>query len=127
MTADITDRKMAEERQALLAREVDHRAKNALALVQAIVRMTKANSIEAYVTAVEGRIKALSRVHTVLSQSRWEGADLNRLVVHVNSRHSRFQRIPEELTTETQRHREDRKQGLKTTSLVFSVPLCLCG
>ena len=80
VTVDITDRKLAEERQALLAREVDHRAKNALALVQAIVRMTKANSIEAYVTAVEGRIKALSRVHTVLSQSRWEGADLAGLV-----------------------------------------------
>jgi two-component sensor histidine kinase len=71
---------MAEERQALLAREVDHRAKNALALVQAIVRMTKAGNIEAYITAVEGRIKALSRVHTVLSQSRWEGADLAGLV-----------------------------------------------
>jgi len=80
VTVDITDRKMAEERQALLAREVDHRAKNALALVQAIVRMTKAHSIEAYVTAVEGRIKALSRVHTVLSHSRWEGADLAGLV-----------------------------------------------
>jgi PAS domain S-box-containing protein len=80
VTADITDRKKAEERQALLAREVDHRAKNALALVQAIVRMTRANSIEAYMTAVEGRIKALSRVHTVLSQSRWEGADLTGLV-----------------------------------------------
>jgi PAS domain S-box-containing protein len=80
VTADITDRKKAEERQALLAREVDHRAKNALALVQAIVRMTRANSIEAYIAAVEGRIKALSRVHTVLSQSRWEGADLTGLV-----------------------------------------------
>jgi PAS domain S-box-containing protein len=80
VTVDITDRKMAEERQALLAREVDHRAKNALALVQAIVRMTKAHNIEAYVTAVEGRIKALSRVHTVLSHSRWEGADLAGLV-----------------------------------------------
>lgn len=80
VTADITARKRAEERQALLAREVDHRAKNALALVQAIVRMTKAGSIEAYIGAVEGRIKALSRVHTVLSHSRWEGADLAGLV-----------------------------------------------
>lgn len=80
VTADITDRKKAEERQALLAREVDHRAKNALALVQAIVRMTRATTIDAYITAVEGRIKALSRVHTVLSQSRWEGADLSGLV-----------------------------------------------
>jgi PAS domain S-box-containing protein len=80
VTADNTDRKKAEERQALLAREVDHRAKNALALVQAIVRMTRAGNIEDYIGAVEGRIKALSRVHTVLSQSRWEGADLAGLV-----------------------------------------------
>ncbi len=80
VTADITDRKKAEERQALLAREVDHRAKNALALVQAIVRMTRAGNIETYIAAVEGRIKALSRVHTVLSHSRWEGADLTGLV-----------------------------------------------
>jgi PAS domain S-box-containing protein len=80
VTADITGRKKAEERQALLAREVDHRAKNALALVQAIVRMTRATNIDAYIAAVEGRIKALSRVHTVLSQSRWEGADLRGLV-----------------------------------------------
>jgi PAS domain S-box-containing protein len=80
VVADITDRKKAEERQALLAREVDHRAKNALALVQAIVRMTRANDIDSYIVAVEGRIKALSRVHTVLSQSRWQGADLTGLI-----------------------------------------------
>ncbi len=42
--------------------------------------MTKAGNIDAYIAAVEGRIKALSRVHTVLSQSRWEGADLAGLV-----------------------------------------------
>src|SRR5262245_49580390 len=66
-TIDITERKEAEERQALLAREVDHRAKNALALVQSIVRLTRAKTVEAYTTAVEGRIKALSRAHTVLS------------------------------------------------------------
>ena len=49
VTVDITDRKEAEERQALLAREVDHRAKNALALVQSIVRLTRAGSVAAYV------------------------------------------------------------------------------
>jgi len=80
VTFDITDRKEAEERQTLLAREVDHRAKNALALVQSILRLTRAKSLPAYVTAVEGRIKALSRAHTVLSQSRWHGADLRGLV-----------------------------------------------
>jgi PAS domain S-box-containing protein len=79
VTVDITDRKEIEERQVLLAREVDHRAKNALALVQSIVRLTRAESIKDYVGAVEGRIKSLSRAHTVLALSRWQGADLGGL------------------------------------------------
>src|SRR5438876_5778757 len=41
VTVDITERKRAEERQNLLTREVDHRAKNALALAQSIVRLTR--------------------------------------------------------------------------------------
>src|SRR5205807_10601559 len=80
VTVDITDRKEAEERQALLSREVDHRAKNALALVQSIVRLTRSDTIKAYIAAVDGRIGALSRAHTLLAQSRWQGADLARLV-----------------------------------------------
>jgi PAS domain S-box-containing protein len=80
VTVDITDRKEAEERQALLAREVDHRARNALALVQSIVRLTRADSIKSYIGAVDGRIGALSRAHTLLAQSRWQGAELVRLV-----------------------------------------------
>jgi PAS domain S-box-containing protein len=80
VTVDITDRKEAEERQALLAREVDHRARNALAVVQSIVRLTRARDVESHVTAVEGRIRALARAHVLLSQSRWQGADLGTLV-----------------------------------------------
>src|SRR5947199_3325264 len=80
VTVDITDRKEAEERQALLASEVDHRARNALALVQSIVRLTRADDIKSYIAAVEGRIAALSRAHTLLAHSRWQGADLARLV-----------------------------------------------
>jgi len=77
---DITDRKEAEERQSLLAREVDHRARNALAVVQAIIRLTRAKTVDGYVEAVEGRIRALSRAHMLLSHARWQGADLGRLV-----------------------------------------------
>jgi PAS domain S-box-containing protein len=77
---EITKRKEAEERQDLLAREVDHRARNALAVVQSIVRLTRANSVDGYVMAVEGRIKALARAHALLSDSRWSGADLATLV-----------------------------------------------
>ena len=81
VTTDITERKETENRQALLAREVDHRAKNTLAIVQAIVRMAKRDSIEEYVKAVEGRIGALAQTHELLSQSRWEGADMKRLIL----------------------------------------------
>jgi PAS domain S-box-containing protein len=77
---DITKRKEAEERQDLLAREVDHRARNALAVVQSIVRLTRASTVDGYIAAVEGRIKALARAHALLSDSRWHGADLGALV-----------------------------------------------
>jgi two-component sensor histidine kinase/CheY-like chemotaxis protein len=80
VTVDITERKHAEERQSLLTREVDHRAKNALALAQSIVRLTRAHDVDAYVRAVEGRITALARVHTILSLSSWQGAEINRLI-----------------------------------------------
>ena len=80
VTSDITDRKAAEERSVLLAREVDHRAKNALALVQSILRLTKASSIESYREAIDGRIASLSHAHTLLSESRWQGAELQTLV-----------------------------------------------
>jgi two-component sensor histidine kinase len=80
VTVDITERKRAEERQNLLSREVDHRAKNALALAQSIVRLTRAPNVGAYIQAVEGRITALARVHTILSLSSWQGAEVRRLV-----------------------------------------------
>lgn len=81
VTTDITFRKSAEERQTLLAREVDHRAKNALAVVQAIVRLARRETIEEYVASVEGRIGALAKTHELLSNARWEGADLLHLIL----------------------------------------------
>ena len=80
VTADITDRKEAEARQVLLAREVDHRARNTLAVIQSIIRLTRAKTVKDYVHGIEGRIKALARAHTLLSDSRWNGADLATLV-----------------------------------------------
>ncbi len=80
VTIDITERKLAEQRQNLLAQEVDHRAKNALALAQSIVRLTRGEDVRAYIAAVEGRINALARVHTILSLSSWQGAGIRRLV-----------------------------------------------
>jgi two-component sensor histidine kinase/DNA-binding response OmpR family regulator len=80
VSVDITDRKRAEERQLLLAREVDHRAKNTLAVVLSVLRLTKAKSTPEFITTVEGRIHALAATHNLLSATHWEGADLCRIV-----------------------------------------------
>jgi len=80
VTLDITDLKEAEARRELLAREVDHRARNMLAIVQSIVHMTKAPSINDFVRIVEGRIRALSIAHALLAESRWEGAKLDQVI-----------------------------------------------
>ena len=80
VTVDITDRKRAEERQVLLAREVDHRAKNTLAVVLSVLRLTRAPTTAEFVTAVEGRVHALAATHNLLSSTRWEGADLRKIV-----------------------------------------------
>ncbi len=77
---DVTDRKQAEERERLLARELDHRAKNLLALVQAAVQLTQANTVKDFRAAIEGRLHALAHAHSLLAQSRWFGADLRTLV-----------------------------------------------
>lgn len=77
---DVTGRYEAEDRQRLLMREVDHRAKNALAVAQAVVRLSRADSIEAFTGAVEGRISSLARSHSLLAQAAWSGADLERLI-----------------------------------------------
>ncbi len=77
---DITERRANEEARALLAREVDHRAKNALAVAQALVGLTKADTVEGFADAIRGRIAALARAHTLLSQSQWRGAPLEQLI-----------------------------------------------
>lgn len=77
---DITERKEGEERQRLLSREVDHRAKNALAVVQSALRLTRAEDLPSYVRAVSGRVSALARAQTLLAEDRWHGADLRALL-----------------------------------------------
>ncbi len=77
---DITERKRAEEHAKILSREMDHRAKNLLALMQATVHLTHADTIEEFKAAIEGRLRALSNAHSLLVESRWAGAKLHSLV-----------------------------------------------
>lgn len=77
---DITERKTSEEARLLLAREVDHRAKNALAVAQALVGLTKADTVEDFAEAIRGRISSLARAHSLLAQSQWRGVPLEQLI-----------------------------------------------
>jgi PAS domain S-box-containing protein len=77
---DITERRRADEHARMLAREIDHRSKNLLALVHATVQLTQSGTVDELKKAIGGRIQALSNAHTLLGQSRWTGADLRRLV-----------------------------------------------
>jgi PAS domain S-box-containing protein len=79
---DITGRKRAEQRQALLLAELNHRAKNLLALLQAIARQTatRAATPAAFVAAFEGRLRALAAAHDLLTASGWRGAGLRVLL-----------------------------------------------
>jgi PAS domain S-box-containing protein len=77
---DVTERRHAEERQMLLAREVDHRAKNVLAVVQSIISLTRDADPAKFRAAVTGRIAALARAHTLLARDGWNSAGLRELV-----------------------------------------------
>jgi PAS domain S-box-containing protein len=79
---DITERKRAEDLQRLLLGELNHRVKNTLATVQAIAHQTlrRARSPVDFVSSFSGRVQALARAHTLLTQSTWLGADVMDMV-----------------------------------------------
>jgi two-component sensor histidine kinase len=60
-----------------LAREAEHRSKNLLASVQAIVKLSQSDASEGLKHAIEGRIRALANVHSLFVESRWIGAELS--------------------------------------------------
>lgn len=78
---DITGQKEAEERQALLTHELEHRIKNILAMVSAIAAQTLRNSdLETAAAKFSERLGALSNAHDLLTQTRWTAADLEDVV-----------------------------------------------
>jgi len=77
---DITERKRMEQQLGLLSREGDHRAKNLLAVIHAMVQMSNADKASDLKAVILGRLHAIARAHTLLAQSRWAGADLATLV-----------------------------------------------
>jgi PAS domain S-box-containing protein len=80
VAVDVESRRMAEERERLLAREVDHRAKNLLGVIQSVVQLTRSGDVDQLKAAITGRIQALARAHSLLAANRWEGVELEGLV-----------------------------------------------
>jgi chemotaxis family two-component system sensor kinase Cph1 len=76
------ERKRAAERDALLMLELDHRVKNTIANIQALVLRTSrsAESLTGFVQGLDGRIRSMAKSHSLLSQSRWEGVSIDRLL-----------------------------------------------
>jgi PAS domain S-box-containing protein len=80
---DVTEQRRAqalEETERLLLKEVDHRAMNALAIVQSIVRLSRRDSTQDYASAILGRVDALARAHRLLSDCNWSSADFRDVV-----------------------------------------------
>jgi PAS domain S-box-containing protein len=77
---DITERKEREEREHLLMREITHRARNLLNLVQVIARQTAVHRSEDFVERFAERIQALSANQNVLIRNEWHGVEIEDLV-----------------------------------------------
>ncbi len=74
---DITEQKRNQELISTLAQEAEHRSKNLLAVVQAAVHLSQADTAEGVKKAIEGRIQALANIHSIFAKTRWIGADLS--------------------------------------------------
>jgi PAS domain S-box-containing protein len=87
---DVTEKRRLHElehAERRLLKEVDHRAMNALALVQGIVRLTRAPSTAAYASAVQGRVQVLAQAHALLAAQGWSEVPLAELVEAVIGGH----------------------------------------
>jgi PAS domain S-box-containing protein len=77
---DITERKLADEQVRLLLREMNHRGKNMLTLVQAVARQTATSDPEHFIERFTDRIQALAANQDLLIQARSKGIEVDDLV-----------------------------------------------
>ena len=82
ISRDVTERKDAEARQSLLIRELQHRAKNLLAVVQSIVTNTLRNSKDMHTVneTISGRLQALARAQEFIAAGPGGGVPIGEIV-----------------------------------------------
>jgi len=81
-TIDVTERKESEAHLRLLLRELTHRSKNLLAVIQAMARQTArhAGSTDTFLSQFGARLQALAASHDLLVQESWHGASIGELI-----------------------------------------------
>ena len=81
-SVDVTERREGEAHLRLLLRELTHRSKNLLAVIQAMARQTArhAGSIDGFLKQFSARLQALAASHDLLVRESWYGASLGELV-----------------------------------------------
>jgi two-component sensor histidine kinase len=78
--ADVTERKEREEKEHLLMREINRRAKNMLGVVHSIARQTATQNPEDFVESFSQRIQALSANQDLLVRNEWNGVEIEELI-----------------------------------------------
>jgi two-component sensor histidine kinase len=81
-SVDVTERKEGEAHLRLLLRELTHRSKNLLAVIQAMARQTArhSGSVDSFLTQFAARLQALAASHDLLVRESWYGASLGELI-----------------------------------------------
>jgi two-component sensor histidine kinase len=87
---DITEQKRREQTLRTLLREVSHRSKNLLAIIQSIATQTGrySGTIEGFLTRFRGRLQSLASSQDLVTSSNWRGADLHELITSQVARYS---------------------------------------
>ena len=79
---DLTERRQDEKRMRLMMRELTHRSKNLLAVIQAMARKTAGHSddVDGFIADFSSRLRAMAAAHDLLVSQSWDGADLGDLL-----------------------------------------------
>lgn len=80
VTSDVTAQRRAEEQQATLLHELNHRVKNTLATVQSLAFQSFRDCPPEAFDLFEGRLAALSRAHDTLTHGLWRSAPIGDVV-----------------------------------------------
>ena len=78
---DITERHAEDDARNALVAELDHRVKNVLASVQSLAAQSarKTTSLDAFLKTFAGRLEAMAAAHTLLTATRWRGAEIGNI------------------------------------------------